>query len=502
MTKKIISILLALALSASLCACGNTDTNDATDDENMGTVSAEEAEEYYDLAKAHLAEYLEKDYLFVNGEGWFYEHDASEYLYNELEALGDYADSAQILAQFVTNDDGKHIYLPRAYQTAMTYLEEYLTSNGFTGESIGHLYGDAALTYLYNEFKTLGDYEDSAKIFAQFITRDDGKMIYIPMAYKAAIEDLEEYLENGYIYVDSRFVIEQAALEYLYKEFESFGDYEDSAEILARFTVLPDMLTSITNTRADNLGNAEEYTYKSYEYNKKGILRDDSILEFLGLANWTYDFQYEYDKHDNLVAVKLVDYEGILAIVTPEYDESGKIVKAIIQTNTDTYTSTWTYDEQDHLITAEKYVFTPIGGRYLSSYTYTYDANGHLTKEQYFYNDGYDNECTITYSYYENGDLKEKDVKDYKSVSNFTSVYTCAYEYTYDVNGYLVMKKENNTIVNRYYESQTSTQFLYTNDENGRPVSAELIETVDGKNSYASQILTYNYETLYFYDAE
>ena len=321
--------------------------------------------------------------------------------------------------------------------------------------------------------------------------------------YEKANEYLAEYLENGYFRDDDwKYYEDAAALEYLYKEFEACGDYEESEEILSRFTVLPDMLTSITNTRTDNLGNAREYTYKSYEYNKKGILWDDSILEFLGLANWAYDFQYEYDKHDNLVAVKLVDYEGILAIVTPEYDESGKIVKATIQTNTDTYTSTWTYDEQDHLITAEKYVFTPIGGRYLSSYTYTYDANGHLTKEQYFYNDGYDNACTITYSYYENGDLKEKDVKDYKSVYNFTYVYTCAYEYTYDVNGYLVMKKENNTIVDRYYESQTSTQFLYTNDENGRPISAELIETVDGKNAYASQILTYNYETLYFYDAE
>ena len=318
--------------------------------------------------------------------------------------------------------------------------------------------------------------------------------------YEKAKECLTEYLNDGYFRDDDwKYYEGSTAIKHLYKEFEVLGDYEDSAEILSRFTVLPDMLTSITNTRTDNLGNAEEYTYKSYEYNKKGILRDDSILEFLGLANWAYDFQYEYDKHDNLVAVKLVDYEGILAIVTPEYDESGKIVKATIQTNTDTYTSTWTYDEQDHLITAEKYIFTPIGGRYLSSYTYTYDANGHLTKEQYFYNDGYDNECTITYSYYENGDLKEKDVKDYKSVYNFTYVYTFAYEYTYDVNGYLVMKKENNTIVDRYYESQTSIQFLYTNDENGRPISAELIETVDGKNAYASQILTYNYETLYFY---
>ena len=321
--------------------------------------------------------------------------------------------------------------------------------------------------------------------------------------YEKAKEYLAKYLENGSFRDDDwKYYEGTNALAYLYAEFEALGDYENSAEIFARFTMLPDMLTSIFIKRTDNLGNVNEYTYESYEYNKKGVLRDKSILEFLGLANWNYDFQYEYDKNDNLVTVKLVDYEGILAIVTPEYDENGKIVKATIQTKTATYTSTWTYDEQDHLITAEKYVFTPIGGRYLSSYTYTYDANGHLTKEEYSYNDGHDHKWTITYSYYENGDLKEKDVRHHDFAFNFTFEYNYKYEYAYDANGYLVMKKETNSIVERYYESQTTTQFLYTNDENGRPISAELIETENGNNAYASQILTYNYETLYFYNAE
>ena len=43
---------------------------------------------------------------------------------------------------------------------------------------------------------------------------------------------------------------------------------------------------------------------------------------------------------------------------------------------------------------------------------------------------------------------------------------------------------------------------IYTNDENGRPISAELIETKNGKNDYASQTLTFNYKTRYSYQAE
>ena len=191
------------------------------------------------------------------------------------------------------------------------------------------------------------------------------------------------------------------------------------------------------------------------------------------------------------------------AIIKPEYDANGNIVKAISQTNTNTYTNTYTYDDQNRLIAAQKYeVAYDIG--YLYSHTYTYDANGNLAEDKYSYV-GYRDctyEYTITYSYYENGDLKKKEVVAPNPMTNFTSIYTNEYEYEYDTKGDLVMKREVETILEEYYQAQFISQFRYTNDENGRPISAELIETEDGKNAYASQILTYNYETLYFYNAE
>ena len=88
---------------------------------------------------------------------------------------------------------------------------------------------------------------------------------------------------------DWKYYEDADALEYLYKEFEALGDYEDSAVIFARFTMLPDMLVSITNTSTDNLGNVQKTTYKSYEYDEKGTSQEDSILEFLGVDGWQTD---------------------------------------------------------------------------------------------------------------------------------------------------------------------------------------------------------------------
>ena len=52
------------------------------------------------------------------------------------------------------------------------------------------------------------------------------------------------------------------------------------------------------------------------------------------------------------------------------------------------------------------------------------------------------------------------------------------------------------------YRKITTSQFIYTNDNNGNPISAELVETVNGVNLHFSQILTYNYETFYLYNAK
>ena len=263
------------------------------------------------------------------------------------------------------------------------------------------------------------------------------------------------------------------------------------------------MLTSITNAQTDHLGNRKESEYASYQYDEKGTSNDAPILKVLGIDAWSHNFQYEYDPADRIISIKLLS-GGVYAIVTPEYNANGNIVKATIQTNTDTYTSTYTYDEQNRLIAAEKYTYNggeAYDGEYwkLYSRTYTYDVNSNLAEEKYsvtLY--GSKRDMTIKYSYYENGDLQKKETNeyDYNWKTEFATESTYAYEY--DVNGHLLMEKKNH--ISALGTSDKS--LIYTNDENGRPITAELIETKDGKNDYASQILTYHYETLYFYATE
>ena len=401
--KKIISALLALALSASLCACGNTDTNDTEDTAN--TIETTES----------------------------------------------------------TSDT---------------------TSTTETTES-----------------------------------EEEKALKAIKSRYEKANEYLAEYLEKGYFRDDDwKYYEDAAALEYLYKEFEVLGDYEDSAEILSRFTVLPDMLTSITNTRTDNLGNVTQNAYNDYyidefgrisfydskySYDARGTLTEynNPIVKFFGIAHYRYEYEYEYDEAGRIIKAKAIRWGAVEIIATPEYDENGNIVKAIIQTNEDTYTNTYTYDAQNRLIAAKKAMMDSYGIFFdPTSYTYRYDEKGNLTEENYLYTDTREYQYQITYAYDENGNCTEM---NYSGRTRSLDDYEGKITYAYDENGYLLEMREMFTKdLGTSDEDQTIFQFLYTNDENGRPISAELIETVDGKNSYASQILTYNYETLYFYDAE
>ena len=92
------------------------------------------------------------------------------------------------------------------------------------------------------------------------------------------------------------------------------------------------------------------------------------------------------------------------------------------------------------------------------------------------------------------GLIKEEQKMNYAD-DNFRKDYTTVCEYEYDNNGYLVKLTKNDTL-------GSFTEFIYTNDASGRPVSAQLTEKENGTNKYASQTLTYKYETLYFYNAE
>lgn len=349
--------------------------------------------------------------------------------------------------------------------------------------------------------------ETTTETTVQTESEDEKALKQTKARYEKANKYLAEYLENGYFYYANwNSYRGNAATEYLYKEFEALGDYEDSAEILSRFTIVPGMLTSITNTKTDNLGNVEKDTYESYEYDEKGTSSDEPILELLGISDFGYDCEYEYDDTDRIISLKLVtSRKTVVAIIKPEYDANGNIVKTNCQTNDNTYTQTYAYDEKNRVIKKTNIYHL----EYTSvDYAYRYDEKGQLIEEIMFFDDPDPNyvdiEFKTTYTYSENGNILKVETSHCYAGGNVRSCYRIdVCEYEYDANGYLVMKKEIYTgSPGKADERQSVTQFLYTNDENGRPISAELIETEDGKNAYASQILTYNYETLYFYDAE
>ena len=92
----------------------------------------------------------------------------------------------------------------------------------------------------------------------------------------------------------------------------------------------------------------------------------------------------------------------------------------------------------------------------------------------------------------------------YASFSGEEKTYESIHALTYDENGFLIRED----MVDAYYDSwsgtttyRDTTTIIYTNDAQGRHISAE--RTSDASNfNYKSYTITYNYEDLYFYNAD
>lgn len=375
--------------------------------------------------------------------------------------------------------------------------------------------------------------------------------------YENANKYLTKYLSEGSFYISGQGTLkDNAALKYLYKEFEACGDYEDSRAILTRFAVLPDALMSITVKKTDYLNNeiTEKMPFYLYDANgawidyhdieysdiydiqykvvnltgfyvlqteNKEYINRGQLLDFLGfsfdeVAYGDYIYQYETDSLERVNVVKAFAGGKLIVLIKLEYDSVGNITKSTIQTTGgNTYTNTYTYNAKNELIDAKKYLIHDILNANFApqhSIVYSYNNSGNLVQEVDIYEKAggfivgyYKNEMRETvYVYDKNGNLSRKEFRGYHNNPNVPN-YTSIDEYSYDKNGYIVKLTNTKSARMDMYSDCINIcveELYYTNDENGKPISAELIETENGKNKYASQILTYNYEDIYFYNAE
>ncbi len=353
--------------------------------------------------------------------------------------------------------------------------------------------------------------------------------------YEAVKANLAEYLDKDSFYIDEEYK-GSVALEYLYNEFNALGDYKDSKDFLERFTVLPNMLTSITLKRTNPLGQDVEIVYESYIYDEKGNVKNNNgplDLTILGFdetsAAYANEYlQYKFDDAGKLVLANLIVRGNTIATIIPEYDEKGNIIRVTTSGKNQTFTQIYAYDDQNRLIEKSKkeYYFDEYGnfsGMGIgANYTYSYDENGRLAEEISMSGvAGYiESPRKTTYSYNDMGKLSVKTISYDVSVWNSsthtntiettkrTTIYTYdkngnlikeTYmnndkEYFYDENGYLV--KETEEVGEKFYER------VYVNDERGNHISAEITETKNGEQISNPQTLIYNYETLYFYNAK
>ncbi len=254
-----------------------------------------------------------------------------------------------------------------------------------------------------------------------------------------------------------------AAWQRLYELFTGLGDYRDSAELAARFTILEDKYVGAEVLRVDQMGNeSKNDSYEVVRYNAQGQVTSSKVEENFRLYGMTsYEMHFTYEENGRISKIQYLSGNTVQAIVTPVYDDQGRLVGGTYKSNNYTGELSYVYDDQGRL--TENFVWSG-DNRY--QYTYTYDDQGRLAN--YECQQGWGNPIRVYY----------------RSTTTLT----------YDGQGRLVEKTTTK-------ENSGTTTFAYTYDDQGKLVSAALTETNSkGNSSYASQTVTYLYQDLYFFD--
>ena len=389
----------------------------------------------YPEAIGNLNSYLENGNFWceISGENYYDRDDnAISYLYDQFVSLGDYADAAEILANW---DSVK-------FSRAMRYLTRFEERSSFEIGETQYGWNLDTLAYIKSQFEEIASYPEAADVLANWNSVLYNRAMYYLQYY---------YLRNNGFYIGETYYSGRtnAALSYIYSQFAEIADYDKAAEILDRFTIVEDQLLSYNYTSVDHMNNEyKSSTNTLYEYNELGQVvcySDYGELQRL-YGGYSSNAFYTYDDAGRISEIKLGYTNSVDAILTPVYDENGNMVSAHVVNNDGEYDINYTYDDQNRLVEMRRpYVSYDDPEKYYYSYNYTYDAAGDLLKRvySYVYNGEVQDEYINEYTYDTNGNMvKETSTYNYHDTWNdvITRTYTHVAECICDENGNVIQK--------------------------------------------------------------
>lgn len=427
----------------------------------------------YPEAIGNLNSYLE------NGNFWceiseenYYDSDdnAISYLYDQFVSLGDYADAAEILANW---DAVK-------YSRAMRYLTRFEERSSFYIGETQYSWNLDTLAFIKSQFEEIASYPEAADVLANWDSvLYDRAMYYLQECY------LRGYgFDIGETYYNSS---NNATLEYIYSQFAEISDYADAAAILDRFTIVENKYLSYNYTTLDHMGNESKYgEYNSpYKYNALGQVICYTNYDENGRMYGVYENNayFTYDDAGKITETKLgYSADDVGALITPTYDENGNKVSEHVVHNSGEHDITYTYDDQGRLVEMRRpYSSSYDFETYYYFYRYTYDEAGRLVEKVFGeMDDGYvDYEYIYTYVYDAAGN-QIQEIETYNSYSyhseNIYYTYTHTAECVTDDLGNVIQK--NWTYGSTVYSSGT-----------------------ENRHSYASSTYNYTYGNVYFFDS-
>lgn len=287
--------------------------------------------------------------------------------------------------------------------------------------------------------------------------------------YGRAIKVLNDVADGSGAWVDwpeDKSLTHNEALAYAMDLLKQCGDYKDSADRIAKFTVLEDKLVEIIQEKIDNLGNVSSNQYAKYQYDKNNnrYYTYDLLAErlYYGKFSSRDGFEYEYDANGRIVKIYDGSATRMEAIITPAYDADGNMISIYIQTNS---------------------------GEWINYFTY---ENGKMTSAKYYeINKPDEVKWFLNFAYDDDGNLiSEEGLLDYN--------YHYQRNYIYDEVGRLI--REEYEYQQEFFDKKKTTEtYVHTYDSEGKLIATS-IEVSNSTNK--SLTLSYVYDTLYFYEFE